>query len=51
MDDAILYEESNSMARRDVRNILKEFKSQIQWKESEIILDIGCGSGDVTSQV
>lgn len=39
------------MQRRDTALVLKEFVPKMKWRDerSETILDIGCGSGDVTS--
>lgn len=45
-----LYVQENSLQRReaiDISNILKK----MIWKPNEIVLDIGCGSGDVTFDV
>ncbi|XP_059609466.1 juvenile hormone acid O-methyltransferase [Phlebotomus argentipes] len=49
MNKAYLYQKSNSLQRRDAKEILKEFGHLIQWRGDgeDSILDIGCGSGDV----
>ena len=51
MHNADLYEVSNAMQRRDAAAVLKEFAPRLQWQPSELILDIGCGSGDVTADI
>lgn len=46
-----LYVEDNGMQRRDATDILKKFKEKMIWKPNEIISDVGCGPGDVTSEI
>ena len=43
----------NYWQRDDVRAILNEFKSKLNWsnKTHERVLDIGCGPGDVTNDI
>ncbi|XP_071522293.1 juvenile hormone acid O-methyltransferase [Panulirus ornatus] len=49
MEDAQLYASANAMQKRDALLVLTEFLPQMAWQEEgEMILDIGCGSGDVT---
>ncbi|XP_027227056.2 juvenile hormone acid O-methyltransferase [Penaeus vannamei] len=49
MEDAQLYVSANALQRRDALVVLTEFLPQMAWQEEgENILDIGCGSGDVT---
>ncbi|XP_014293044.1 juvenile hormone acid O-methyltransferase [Halyomorpha halys] len=39
------------MQKKDVVEILEEFKHQMEWNDGEQILDIGCGLADVTISV
>ncbi|KAK3873136.1 hypothetical protein Pcinc_021830 [Petrolisthes cinctipes] len=49
MEDAQLYVSANAMQRRDALLVLSEYLPQMSWQEEgEAVLDIGCGSGDVT---
>lgn len=41
----------NYMQKKDVIEILEEFKNYMEWNDGEQILDIGCGIGDVTTSV
>ncbi|GAB0100130.1 Juvenile hormone acid O-methyltransferase [Sergentomyia squamirostris] len=49
MNKAYLYQKANSLQRRDAKEMLEEFGQLIQWRENggDVILDVGCGSGDV----
>ncbi len=54
MDDAGLYEHANFLQRRDAEAILREISPQMHWsqdEEEELILDVGCGAGDVTNDI
>lgn len=50
MNDAELYAKSNSFQRVISLKVFEEFAHLLQWQEdgSDSILDVGCGSGDVT---
>ncbi|XP_064103450.1 juvenile hormone acid O-methyltransferase-like [Macrobrachium nipponense] len=49
MENAELYVSSNALQKRDALLVLTEFLPQMGWQEEgETILDVGCGSGDVT---
>lgn len=50
MHKASLYKRSNGLQRRDAKQTIEEFSHIIQWRSdgSDSLLDIGCGSGDVT---
>lgn len=47
---AALYHRSNDVQRRDAKQVLDEFAHLIQWRNDgkDSLLDIGCGTGDVT---
>lgn len=45
------YIKENGMQRRDVNDILHKFVKQMIWKPNEVVLDIGCGPGDVTTDI
>lgn len=51
MDCPEKYIKENGMQRRDINNILNKCIKQMIWKPNEVILDIGCGPGDVTSDI
>ena len=51
MQDAPLYASSNQMQRRDASLALAAHLPTMTWSQGERILDIGCGSGDVTSSL
>lgn len=50
MNDPALYAQSNSFQKQTTRKILLEFSHLFQWPEDAYgsVLDIGCGTGDVT---
>ncbi|XP_018007672.1 juvenile hormone acid O-methyltransferase [Hyalella azteca] len=49
MDQASLYANANALQRRDAEATLRTFIPRMNWHdERETILDVGCGSGDVT---
>ncbi|KAE9534178.1 hypothetical protein AGLY_008685 [Aphis glycines] len=45
------YLKNNDMQRKDVENILNVYFKKMVWKSNEIVLDIGCGPGDITSDI
>ena len=51
MQNAPLYATSNQMQRRDAAVALAAHLPSMTWEEEEEILDVGCGSGDVTSSL
>lgn len=53
MNDAVLYAKSNCFQRITTTNVLDEFSHELQWQEGgcDSILDIGCGTGDVTIEL
>ena len=64
MNNANLYSSSNSLQRRDAESVIKEFLPKMSWKRAnnkqgnvdnlgggELVLDVGCGSGDVTKEL
>lgn len=50
MKDAALYAKSNTLQRVTSKKVFREYEPLLQWKKdgSDSILDIGCGTGDVT---
>lgn len=50
MNKAALYKRSNGLQRRDAKQTIEEFSPVLQWRSNggDSLLDIGCGSGDVT---
>lgn len=53
MNKPKLYTEGNSVQRCEVEKFLKEFIHRIEWRSTggDRILDVGCGSGDVTREI
>ncbi|KAL7643357.1 UNVERIFIED_CONTAM: hypothetical protein RMT77_006649 [Armadillidium vulgare] len=52
MENAQLYQSSNSLQKRDVIATLQQFLPRLNWCfDEESVLDIGCGSGDVTKAI
>ncbi|XP_022815060.1 juvenile hormone acid O-methyltransferase-like [Spodoptera litura] len=52
MNNPALYEQANSMPKRDVLNILDDISPKLKWKKNiSNILDIGSGDGGVTSML
>lgn len=48
MNRASLYQHANGLQRRDAKQILDEFSPLIKWRSGDSLLDVGCGSADVT---
>ncbi|KAJ0175450.1 hypothetical protein K1T71_008609 [Dendrolimus kikuchii] len=48
MNDAKLYQKSNSLQKRDTLLCLEENIKKIRWQSNSRILDIGCADGSVT---
>lgn len=48
MNDPVLYAKSNSFQKVTAQNILTEFSYLFQWNKADTMLDIGCGTGDLT---
>lgn len=51
MDCPELYVRDNGMQRSDTKDVLSKFIAKMIWKPNEIVLDIGCGPGDVTFDI
>lgn len=53
MNKAGLYSTSNSLQRRDATYVIDQYNQFLKWSDndSDLTLDIGCGSGDVTVEV
>lgn len=50
MNRAALYQRSNGLQRRDAKLVIDNFAQLLQWRPDgqDSLLDVGCGSGDVT---
>lgn len=46
-----MYVRNNGMQRKSANDVLSKFVEKMVWKPDEVILDIGCGPGDVTSDI
>lgn len=51
MNNAELYHKSNTLQKRDAQQCLEEYGGKIKWKNSDRIVDIGCGDGGVTTDI
>jgi juvenile hormone acid methyltransferase len=52
MNDAKLYATScHDFTGRDVAKVLSEYINSMSWKTGDRVLDVGCGPGNVTTQV
>lgn len=51
MDCPELYIKENGMQRSSVKDVSSKYISKMTWKPNEIVIDIGCGPGDVTSDI
>lgn len=51
MDCPKLYIQDNGLQRRSAEDALNRFIEKMIWKPNEIALDLGCGPGDVTSDI
>lgn len=51
MDCPELYINRNSCQRSDSKDILHKWIGKMTWKSNEVVLDLGCGPGDVTSDI
>uniref|UniRef100_A0A8D8SUL3 Juvenile hormone acid O-methyltransferase n=1 Tax=Cacopsylla melanoneura TaxID=428564 RepID=A0A8D8SUL3_9HEMI len=48
MHKATLYETNNSMQQLDTAKLLSQYIDQFSWGPNELVLDVGCGPGNVT---
>ncbi|GFW98483.1 juvenile hormone acid O-methyltransferase [Trichonephila clavipes] len=51
MNDPELYSRSSPFQVRDASQILGVYKKQMSPEDTDIVLDIGCGTGDVTTKI
>lgn len=51
MDCPERYIKNNGMQRRDSKDISNTYIEKMVWTSDEIVLDLGCGPGDVTSDI
>ncbi|XP_046962811.1 juvenile hormone acid O-methyltransferase [Vanessa cardui] len=52
MNNAELYQKSNTLQKRDALQCLEEYAKKIKWKnDGDTVIDIGCGDGSVTTSV
>nr|AHW46050.1 juvenile hormone acid methyltransferase [Aphis gossypii] len=45
------YVKENGLQRKDAKDISSTYIRKMVWKSNEIVLDVGCGPGDVTSDI
>jgi juvenile hormone acid methyltransferase len=51
MNNAELYASCHDLQTRDATKVLSEYINAMSWKTGDRVLDLGCGPGNVTSQV
>jgi juvenile hormone acid methyltransferase len=51
MNDAKLYASCHGFQARDTTKVLSEYINRMSWKTGDLVLDLGCGPGSVTTQV
>lgn len=51
MDCPELYIKENGIQRKNAKDITMKYMEKMIWRPNEIVLDIGCGPGDVTSEI
>lgn len=51
MDCPELYIKENGIQRRNAKDITMKYLEKMIWIPNEIVLDIECGPGDVTSEI
>lgn len=51
MENAELYSAASGMQKKDAEEILTEFRDKLNWSRNVRILDVGCGSGEVTTEI
>lgn len=51
MDCPELYVKANGLQQRDVLQIISEYVEKMTWNPNEIVMDLGCGPGDVTINI
>lgn len=51
MNNAKLYNKSNSLQKKDAQEIMDEFSHLLEENSNVTLLDIGCGAGDVLVDV
>jgi len=45
------YAKTNGLQRKNAEDTSKVYMKSMVWKSNEIVLDIGCGPGDITSDI
>ena len=51
MNDAKLYASCHELQARDATEVLSDYINRMIWKTGDRVLDLGCGPGNVTTQV
>ncbi|XP_067010242.2 juvenile hormone acid O-methyltransferase isoform X2 [Anabrus simplex] len=51
MKRAALYSSASGLQRKDAAEVLEEYMARINWSNGDTVLDVGCGSGDVTASL
>jgi methylase of polypeptide subunit release factors len=51
MNEAKLYASCHGLQARDATKVLSEYINRMSWKTGDRVLDLGCGTGSVTTQV
>ncbi|XP_035218879.1 juvenile hormone acid O-methyltransferase-like [Stegodyphus dumicola] len=51
MNDPELYARASPFQIRDANHVLKDYQNHMMMNDSDVVLDIGCGTGDVTTRI
>jgi juvenile hormone acid methyltransferase len=51
MNKPQLFASVNELPRRDVTRVLSKYINKMSWKTGDQVLDVGCGPGNVTTEV
>lgn len=53
MENPVVYLEFNKSTPKyiEITSFLKDYEHLLEWKPEEVVLDLGCGPGDVTACV
>jgi len=51
MNKAKLYEGNDAITKTETAKLLSEYINSMSWKPGDRVLDLGCGPGNVTTEV
>jgi juvenile hormone acid methyltransferase len=52
MDCSVMdYISNNYYQQKEANDVIRKFVEKMTWKTDEVVLDLGCGPGDVSSNI